>query len=304
MKKKYSWSILITFILLITVLAACGSSSDKSSSSKPKTQTVTDALKRKVKLPTNPKKIVALQNVADLSILGIPAIATNDYYKQTYPTETKNAKSIGGDKPNVEKIAKLNPDLIIISDYQKEMIDNLKKIAPVYATHFGDTPDQQLEKLAKLLNRQKQKDNWDKKYAKILKTERAKLTKAGIKNKTAAVVQFYGKDVYIHNTNIFSGLFDKGANFKPTAAAKKNTQTKAISKEAVPNYVKGADYIFVLTPSGSSDSVQDLLDGVWKDIPAVKAKHVFMVDNSKWSDYSISTRLYQLKDTVKLVTEK
>ncbi|EUJ26595.1 hypothetical protein LMUR_12321 [Listeria grayi FSL F6-1183] len=156
MKKKHSWQILITLIALIAVLAGCGNN-DKASSEKPKTQTVTDALKRKVTLPENPKKIVALQNVSELSVLGAPAIGTNDYYKETYPTETKNAQSIGGDKPNIEKITNLAPDLIIISDYQKDMIENLEKIAPVYATHFGDTPDQQLEKLATLLHKEKQK---------------------------------------------------------------------------------------------------------------------------------------------------
>lgn len=303
MKKKHSWQILITLIAVIAVLAACGNN-DKASSEKPKTQTVTDALKRKVTLPKNPKKIVALQNVSELSILGTPAIGTNDYYKETYPTETKNAQSIGGDKPNIEKITKLAPDLIIISDYQKDMLENLEKIAPVYATHFGDTPDQQLEKLATLLHKEKQKKNWDKKYTALLKKERAKLEKAGITNKKAAVMQFYGKDIYIHDQNVFSGLYDKGAGFKPTTAAAKNKQTKAISKEAVPNYVKGADYIFILAPNGSDDSVQDLLDGVWKDIPAVKAKHVYLVNNSKWSDYSISTRLYQLKDSISKVTGK
>lgn len=304
MKKKHSWQILITLIALIAVLAACGNN-DKASSGKPKTQTVTDALKRKVTIPKDPKKIVALQNVAEISILGTPAIGTTDEYKTTYPAETKNAESIGGDKPNIEKIAKLAPDLIIISDYQKDMIENLEKIAPVYATHFGDTPDQHLEKLAKLLNREKEKDAWYKKYNATLKKERAKLKAAGITNKKAAVFQFYGKDIYIHDQNIFSGLYDKGAGFKPTAAAAKNKETKAISQEAIPNYAKDADYIFILAPIGGSDaSVKDLLNGVWKVIPAVKAKHVYLVENKKWSDYTIATRLYQLKDSVAKVTGK
>ncbi|HAA2529427.1 TPA_asm: ABC transporter substrate-binding protein, partial [Listeria monocytogenes] len=142
MYQKHKWAAILMTVLLAVVLTACGSSSDKDSSKEKEsaTKTVTDTTDRKVEVPTTPKRIVALQNVSEMEILGVKPVGTTDYYITTYPDATKGTESVGNDKPSIEKIANLKPDLIIISDYQKDLLENLEKVAPVYITHFGDTP--------------------------------------------------------------------------------------------------------------------------------------------------------------------
>lgn len=120
----------------------------------------------------------------------------------------------------------------------------------------------------------------------------------------AAVIQFYGKEIYVHDAKVFDGLYS-GAGFTPTDAAKANKETKAISSEAIPEYAAGADRLFILMPAdGNTDSVDEMLKGVWKDIPAVKKNQVYKVDNTKWSDYSAAAQLYQMEDAVKQITGK
>ncbi|MBC1212548.1 ABC transporter substrate-binding protein [Listeria booriae] len=307
MKKKKFTALLLVVLTLGLVLAACGggssSSSDDEAKQEEKARTLTDALDRKVEVPATPKKIVAIQNAGELYALDIKPAATTDYYMGIYPDFLKGVENIGGDKPNVEKIAALKPDLIIISDYQKDMLTNLEKIAPVYATKFGVTPDDQLADVANLVNAKDAEKAYQKKYAKETEEAKATLKKDGIENQKAAVVQFWGKETYIHDPIVFGGLYDAG--FTPTEAAKKNTETKAIATEAVPAYVGDADQFFILTPEGkTTDDVSTLLSGIWKDIPAVKAGHVYLVDNDKWSNYTAPSREYQMQDAIDKITKK
>ncbi|MBC6316763.1 ABC transporter substrate-binding protein [Listeria grandensis] len=306
MKKKKLTALLLVVLTLVLALAACGGSSASNDEAKTedKARTLTDALDRKVVIPATPKKIVAIQNAGELYALDIKPLATTDYYMGIYPDFLKGVENIGGDKPNVEKIASLKPDLIIISDYQKDMLTNLEKIAPVYATKFGVTPDEQLNDIANLVNAKDAEKTYLAKYAKESKEAKATLKDAGIENQKAAVVQFWGKEIYIHDPIVFDGLYT-GAGFTPTEAAKKNKETKAIATEAVPAYVSDADQLFILTPEGkTTDDVSTLLAGIWKDIPAVKAKHVYLVDSDKWSNYTAPSREYQMQDAIDKITKK
>ncbi|AQY52012.1 hypothetical protein PWEIH_04658 [Listeria weihenstephanensis FSL R9-0317] len=305
MKKKKLTALLLVVLTLGLALAACGGGSSSSDEAKTenKARTLTDALDRKVEVPATPKKIVAIQNAGELYALDIKPLATTDYYMGIYPDFLKGVENIGGDKPNVEKIASLKPDLIIISDYQKDMLTNLEKIAPVYATKFGVTPDEQLSDIANLVNAKGAEKTYQAKYAKEAKEAKATLKDASIENQKAAVIQFWGKETYIHDPIVFDGLYT-GAGFTPTEAAKKNNETKAISAEAVPAYVGDADQLFILTPEGkTTDEVSNLLSGIWKDIPAIKGKHVYLVDNDKWSNYTAPSREYQMQDVIDKLTK-
>ncbi|MBC6310413.1 ABC transporter substrate-binding protein [Listeria sp. FSL L7-1582] len=305
MKKKRFTALLLVILTLGLVLAACGDSgSSDEAKTEDKARTLTDALDRKVVLPATPKKIVAIQNTGELYALDIKPLATTDYYMGIYPDFLKGVENIGGDKPNVEKIASLKPDLIIISDYQKDMLTNLEKIAPVYATKFGVTPDEQLADIANLVNAKDAEKAYQEKYAKESKEAKATLKDAGIENQKAAVIQFWGKEIYIHDPIVFDGLYT-GAGFTPPEAAKKNKETKAISSEAIPDYVSDADQLFILTPEGkSTDELNTLLTGIWKDIPAVKAKHVYPVNSDEWSNYTAPSREYQMQDAIDKITNK
>ncbi|KGL46674.1 ABC transporter substrate-binding protein [Listeria sp. SHR_NRA_18] len=305
MKKRRLTALLLVVLTLGLVLAACGGSgSSDEAKTEDKARTLTDALDRNVVLPATPKKIVAIQNAGELYALDIKPLATTEYYMGIYPDFLKGVENIGGDKPNVEKIASLKPDLIIISDYQKDMLTNLEKIAPVYATKFGVTPDEQLTDIANLVNAKDAEKTYQEKYAKESKEAKATLKDAGIENQKAAVIQFWGKEIYIHDPIVFDGIYT-GAGFTPTEAAKKNKETKAISAEAIPDYVSDADQLFILTPEGkSTDELNTLLTGIWKDIPAVKAKHAYPVNSDEWSNYTAPSREYQMQDAIDKVTNK
>jgi iron complex transport system substrate-binding protein len=125
-------------------LAACGSSSDNDTSAgtsrKPAATTrVVDTAKGKVTVPADPKRIVAIspQTRGTLYDLGVSPIGVYDegqqYISPRYRDQMKQATTIssGGDL-NLEKIASVQPDLIIGVDYSwnTDLYSKLSAVAP------------------------------------------------------------------------------------------------------------------------------------------------------------------------------
>ncbi|MFV0413745.1 MAG: ABC transporter substrate-binding protein [Oscillospiraceae bacterium] len=153
MKKK---TIIPIFLVLAMALSACSSAAGTpgttaQSASAPastvqsgETNTVED-MKGTVEIPANPQRIVDVSGSADeLIILGIPFIAsantsmfdgvTVPEYLQEYFTENNveivgNYSGASGDL-NLEKIAELKPDLIIMNIRHEKVYEQLKAIAP------------------------------------------------------------------------------------------------------------------------------------------------------------------------------
>lgn len=91
--------------------------------------TITDSYNREVIIESEPMKVISIApNITETIFAlgkGEKLIGRTDFCN--YPEEAKNVESIGGlTEPNIEKIADLEPDLIIASTHFKE--DVLKKL--------------------------------------------------------------------------------------------------------------------------------------------------------------------------------
>lgn len=134
----------------VPLLSACGSEDEEASSSKDKTITVTHKY-GSTEIEGTPKKVVTL-GLSDqdaVLALGIKPAGCVDWFKERPFGEwawTKN--KWGNDKPeivgerdeyNTEKIAELEPDLIIAqySGMKKEQYETLSELAPVVAQPKG-----------------------------------------------------------------------------------------------------------------------------------------------------------------------
>ncbi|MGO2082249.1 siderophore ABC transporter substrate-binding protein [Vagococcus sp.] len=140
MKKKFSF--LVIFVAMMGLLAACGKTENKVSSTKETKETtkkmvkVTDGEGKEVEVPNQPKKVIvfdlgSLDTISALggkeSIVALPEIKMPAYLEK----EFKKTEKAGGIKePDLEKINALQPDLIIISGRQQEAQASLAKIAP------------------------------------------------------------------------------------------------------------------------------------------------------------------------------
>ena len=123
MKVNFRYKLtIITFVLVMMVLIA-----PVSINAEP--LVIKDSRKQEVKLGQIPQRVVSL--VPSLSEI-IEAISVGDHlvgvtYHDTYPAELAMKTIVGGfASPNIEKIAALNPDVILVSDRHTTVIDHFK----------------------------------------------------------------------------------------------------------------------------------------------------------------------------------
>lgn len=128
--------------------------------------TVTDSLGQHT-LPGIPKRVAALnwdilEQVIELGVTPITATDIDSYKDWVVKPEIPDSTESVGTRaePNLEKIAQLKPDVILISDAQKELMPRLQQIAPVllYANfseqdNQGEVAIKEFKQLAHLLGK-------------------------------------------------------------------------------------------------------------------------------------------------------
>lgn len=170
--KKYSlWFI---FGLLILMLAACGTSEDESGNQDegdnadeaPQTVTVDHEL-GETEVDVNPEKVVVfdfgiLDTLDELGVevAGVPQNNIPSYLDQYESDEYENVGSLK--EPDFEKIAEIDPDLIIISGRQSSLYDQLTDItdATIYlgvdTERYMDSFEENMQVIADIFDKEEE----------------------------------------------------------------------------------------------------------------------------------------------------
>ncbi|PRS37399.1 ABC transporter [Bacillus sp. NMCC4] len=289
--KKWKW--MMTVLTAIVVLAACGNQG-KTEGTKEETVTVKDMLNKDgVKIKKNPKKVVVFDmgSLDTLDKLGVDVTALPKQVVPKYLSKYEGDKyeNVGGLKePNFEKIAELDPDLIIIQNRQSDAFDEFSEIAPTIlmdvdtanymesfkknATTLGEIFDKE-DEVKKELAAIDQKVDALKKQAKELKqnglmimANDSKMTAFGAKSR-------YG---LIHD--VF-GITPADQKLEPS-----DKHGQSISYEYM---VKtNPDYLFVIDRGaaiGEETSAKQLVENDYvKSVKAVKNNHVVYLNSDMW----------------------
>ncbi|WP_237401632.1 MULTISPECIES: ABC transporter substrate-binding protein [Saccharibacillus] len=241
-----------------------------------------------VEVPADPQRIIDLTSFTtgyfvalDAPVVGALSGAMNNKYinEQLKAEGTTDL----GELPTAEPILNLKPDLIVV--YKgTDGIDQLSAIAPVVQLEYGkhNYKDLMLE-IGKLTNREEAAQDWVKKWeAKIAEVKPQVLAAVG--DRTVSILNPYAKGVYVFGHNygrggeILYGEFGLKAPTKAQAEAIDSGKgTASISLEVLPDYA--GDIIFT-SPWSGDDGDPEVVYGnsLWKNLPAVKAGHVFQLD--------------------------
>lgn len=299
MKKRKLGLVITGLLALMLLLSACGNSgnnSDQQSSDADNAQkvgkTVKDAMGHEVKIPAEPKHILASYLEDPLVTLGLKPVAQwsvpgsiQDYLQD----QLKNVPKISYDLPP-EQVMSFNPDLIIIgseSQVQNGLYDQYSKIAPTYV--LGDKINndwrETLLTMGKILNKTDKAKEALKEYDQKAKSAKEKLHQA-IGDKSVAVLWLTQKQFYVVDENRSSGAVlykDLGLKVPEMISSlpkKADSTWNPISLEKLAGL--DADYIFLVN-SDKGQGGNTLNSSVWKNLPAVKAGHVYeMSSKSSW----------------------
>ena len=275
--KKLFISLTVLFVL---VMSACsnGSTDKKNDAKGKKSETITyQSENGKVEVPANPQRVVVLSSFAgNVMSLGVNLVGVDSWSKQNprFDSKLKNVAEVSYE--NVEKIAELNPDLIIGLSNIKN-VDKLKKIAPTVTYTYGkvDYLTQHLE-IGKLLNKEKEAKTWVDDFKKRAQTA-GKDIKAKIgEDATVSVVENFNKQLYVYGENWGRGteiLYQEMKLKMPEKVKEKALKEGyyALSTEVLPEFA--GDYLIVSKNKDTDNSFQETES--YKNIPAVKNNRVY-----------------------------
>ncbi|GKU85179.1 iron-hydroxamate ABC transporter substrate-binding protein [Niallia sp. NCCP-28] len=287
MKKKLIMLFCIVFIL---ILSACGQTSSNGDNPKNKEKKEKDELKI---------ASLSIHLTNDLLALGITPIGSviGGDLKDFLPhvkDQLKDTKKLGPVKdPDMEALLSLNPSVIYLDEeFSGKDVSKYEKIAPTHVFNLDDgTWRDHLKTIGKLVDREKQAEKFIADYE-----EQTKRVQGLIKNEIGEdskvmAIRVAAKELRVFGTKRPMGpiLFqDLGLN--PANGVEdidKSQPYEVISQEVLPDFDADAIFVIVNRDDESQTAFKEL-EGtpIWKGLKAVKGKHVYVIPDQPWLDYS------------------
>ncbi len=335
MKKSTYFKLTVTMFAIFTlVLSACSNSNNKPVPSnqpeKASTVEITD-LHGKVTVPVNPKKVVALDSrtFETLATWGIElaAVPKAVMSPDSPYVSDESVKDIGNHRePNLELLASLEPDLVIIGQRFAGFYEEVKKLVPnavVIDLNFdvsteAETPGANLVNglknatinLGKIFDKNDEADKLVAAFDKVIEEARA-----GYNGKdTVMSVVVSGGNIGFsapHSGRVWGPMYEI-FDWVPSLEVDNSSsdhQGDDISVEAIAQ--SNPDWIFVLdrdastSSAGESVPAQDVIDHspALKNTTAITKGQIVYAPNDTYTNESIETYLELFDDLAKALAK-
>ncbi|WP_017814243.1 siderophore ABC transporter substrate-binding protein [Paenibacillus shenyangensis] len=292
------WTLSLTLILAILVLAACGKeagSTTGAAAGSDTAQAATVKVAQKtgdVEVPKNPQRVVVfdmgiLDTMDQLGIkpVALPQDGLPPYLKKYADSEYINA---GGLKePDFEKVSEAAPDLIIISGRQADSYEEFSKIAPtinlsVDTNNYMKSFTQNMNTIGEIFGKQ---DEINKALTAINDEVTATQEKVKKANHNALIVLANEGSLSAYGAGSRFGLIHDVLGFK---AVDPNIEVSTHGQSVSPEYVaeKNPDYLFVVdrgSAIGEESSAKATVENALvKNTNAYKNGHIVYLNPYYW----------------------
>lgn len=289
MKKRKSLVLLAAVVATLGLVNGCagGNSSNKESNEKRTVQSV----KGDVEIPADPKRIVDISGSSEeLLILGHTPVATAnvDSYETTkvpsyIEDKLKDTKVVGHsmmDTMDVEAILGTNPDLIIMSQRQEKIYDQLKEIAPVVMIKdYANDWRSKLIDVSKLFNQEDKAKEWLNNYDKKAEELGKEVVAKNGDQTYLTVLATQGQFMVFSDAGIGTIVNDDMKLARPENMPKQDGITlPTVSMEGLTEI--DADHIIVIATDSDKKDLEN--SSVWSQIRAVKDGNVTILDASPY----------------------
>jgi iron complex transport system substrate-binding protein len=256
-------------------------------------------------VPLNPQRIVSLDvgEITDTLIaLGRTPIGsvTYDPIADAYGGEDGNGafppvlagrtagiESLGVYEPNLEKVARLKPDLIIGSTYSVENIQaQLAAIAPTVVISPVRDFKVWLREIGVFVNAEAEAGRVLAEYE-----ARAEQVRQQVQGTSVSVLRPRGDSVWIYGPPSNAGVILKDLGLELLAVPEGSSITDdaegaigQLSLERLPDI--RSEHIFVISYNLKDTTVEELIQQpIWRQIPAVRQGNVHAVQGTAWSNH-------------------
>ncbi|MFA8438515.1 siderophore ABC transporter substrate-binding protein [Pueribacillus sp. YX66] len=309
--KKVSLYILLAVLALFVV--ACGSNNDGENteeSAGDTTVTITHEL-GETSVKKNPEKIVVFDfgildslNELGVEVSGLPKMVIPPYLSK-YEDETyENLGSLK--EPDFEKIAEIQPELIIISGRQADLYDQFAEIAPtIYmqldTANYIESFKGNMKTLGEIFEKEAEVDA---QLAEIDESIQALNEKASASEVNALIVLANEGKVSAYGPNSRFGLIHDVFGMQPVdESIEDSTHGQSISFEYIVE--KDPDYLYVIDRGaaiGEESSAKQVVENeLVKNTKAYKEGNIVYLDPSYW--YLSGGGFVSVKEMIKEIDE-
>jgi len=295
--RLFQWFLLSGIVCLLAV--AChgtvSPSSSITSEVSPSTSTrlVEHAL-GETRIPIDPQRIVVLHDsilLEPVIALGIKPIAATTYaaadglkFRGLSAEQTKDIEIIGDEhQPNLEKLLRLNPDLILATDLSvhQPIYPRLAEIAPTVAVSYRqfDSFKDRFRYIADILGESDEANQVLSQYQDRVEALKQALGER-LNQMEVSVIHVYGGSLSTPEaSHQISEIFaDVGLQRPPSQEGL--TTTKNFSIETLPEH--DADVLFIVKyPSSEVESI--LSNPIWQQLNAAQSGQVYEVKPDRWA---------------------
>ncbi|MHA6802708.1 ABC transporter substrate-binding protein [Salinifilum ghardaiensis] len=291
MHRHFRLASTIVIALVLALVAGCGSSGNTEQQASADGPAVKHAM-GETQVPKDPKRVVVLDTgELDTALaLGVQPVGTvladtqeglPSYLDKASKGNIQTVGTIGS--PNLEKIASLNPDLILSSKVRdEERYGALSKIAPtVFSETTGKPWKENLRLYAKALGKEQKADQLMRDYEK--RTQQIRKLVGGEQNApTVSALRATGEQLRLYGTGSFIGTILEDSGLKRPKHQQSDETFTEISREQIG--AADADYLF---HSAYGDQGRQQLDDIrgsaqWTALKAVQNKHAESVPDDTW----------------------
>ncbi|MGP4081858.1 ABC transporter substrate-binding protein [Pseudalkalibacillus sp. R45] len=299
MQKWKGFSLFALMLTFVVALAACGGGSgegseEKKDGDKSKSTITVEHAMGKTKVPEKPERVVILTNEGTEALLsmGVKPVGAvqswlGDPWYDHIADDMEGVEVVGTESDiNLEKIASLNPDLIIGNKMRQEKFyDQLNDIAPtVFSEQLRGDWKINFKLYAKALNKQEEGKKVLADFDQRIEDIKSKL---GDKvNQEVSVVRFLAGNSRIYFKDSFSGVILEQIGFKRPESQNKSDFAEEVTKERIPD-MEG-DILFYFTyetgdKEASKTEEEWTNDKLWKNLDVVKEGNAHRVSDAIWN---------------------
>nr|WP_274529097.1 iron-siderophore ABC transporter substrate-binding protein [Paenibacillus piscarius] len=218
---------------------------------------------------------------------GSVVAGTKDEFPEYLSAQMEGVKVLGTrDEPNLEAIVSLNPDLILMTDFQEEAYESVSKIAPTIVLDFYEDWRDTLATIGTITGKQAEAEVVKKAYEDKIAGLREQLS-AKLGDETVALIRPRPEGIRVHGPEHRTGSIlyeDLGLKAPAFVQGIKDDTSVEISMETVADI--GADHYFLLSDDLFAKEAEALASSaVWKSVEAVKNNRAYEVNSTLWIAY-------------------